>query len=128
MLEALIAMAILLIGLLGIVGLQAKTHTLNFEAYQRGQALLLLDDMANRIKANRYAAPCYAFSQADGQPYLGTDGPDHKGDASCTAVAGTMQTRAIAESGMGEWNLLLQGRTKPRVARNAARWSAREGA
>ncbi|HEY5930591.1 MAG TPA: type IV pilus modification protein PilV [Burkholderiales bacterium] len=109
MLEALIAMVVLLIGLLGIVGLQAKTHTLNFEAYQRGQALLLLDDMANRIKANRYAAPCYAFSQTDGRPYLGTDGPNHKGDASCSAVAGTTQSRAIAESGMGEWNLLLQG-------------------
>ena len=56
MMESLFAMAVLMVGLLGIVGLQAKTQTSYFEAYQRAQALLLLDDMVNRINANRSAA------------------------------------------------------------------------
>ena len=51
MLESLFAMAVLMVGMLGICGLQAKTQTSHFEAYQRAQALLLLDDIVNRINA-----------------------------------------------------------------------------
>lgn len=109
MMESLMAMVILLVGLLGIVGLQAKTQTSHFEAYQRAQAMLLLDDIVDRMSANRYASPCYAVTGAGGVPYLGTDGTDHRGNTTCTAVAGTAQTRAIAERGMTEWDLLLKG-------------------
>jgi type IV pilus assembly protein PilV len=109
MLESLMSMAVLLVGLLGIVGLQAKAQTSHFEAYQRAQAMLLLDDMVNRINANRHAAACYAFTGAGGQPYLGADGVGHKGDTACAAVTGTAQTRAISESEMAEWDLLLKG-------------------
>lgn len=110
MMESLMSMVVLLVGLLGIVGLQAKTQTSQFEAYQRAQALLLLDDMVNRITANRYAAQCYAVTNgAGGQPYLGTDGVGYRGNTTCTAVAGTAQTRAIAERGMAEWDDLLKG-------------------
>jgi len=109
MIESLISMGVLLVGLLGIVGLQAKAQTSHFEAYQRAQALMLLDDMVNRINANRYAADCYAFTGTTGQPYLGTAGAGHKGNNTCTAVTGTTQTRTIAESGMTDWNGLLQG-------------------
>ncbi len=109
MMESLMAMTILLVGLLGVVGLQAKTHTSHFEAYQRAQALLLLDDMVNRIRANRYAADCYAVTGAGGVPYLGTNGTGHRGNTDCTAIVGTTQTRAIAERGMADWDQLLQG-------------------
>jgi type IV pilus assembly protein PilV len=109
MLESLFAMAVLMVGMLGIAGLQAKTQMSHFEAYQRAQALLLLDDIVNRINANRSAADCYAFTAANGVPYLGEDGLDHKVDYSCVALTGTVQTRAIAQNGMGDWDLLLQG-------------------
>jgi type IV pilus assembly protein PilV len=109
MMESLMAMTILLVGLLGVVGLQAKTHTSHFEAYQRAQALLLLDDMVNRIRANRYAAACYAVTGTGGVPYLGTSGTGHRGNTDCTAIVGTTQTRAIAERGMTDWDQLLQG-------------------
>jgi len=109
MMESLMAMTILLVGLLGVVGLQAKTHTSHFEAYQRAQALLLLDDMVNRIRSNRYAAACYAVTGAGGVPYLGSNGADHRGNTDCTAIVGTVQTRTIAERGMADWDQLLQG-------------------
>jgi type IV pilus assembly protein PilV len=110
MMESLTAMLVLLVGLLGIVGLQAKTQTSHFEAYQRAQALLLLEDMVSRITANRYAAPCYAVTTGGGgTPYLGTDGAGHRGSTNCTAVAGTIQTRTIAERGMSDWDTLLKG-------------------
>ncbi len=109
MMESLMAMTILLVGLLGVVGLQAKTQTSHFEAYQRAQAMLLLDDMVNRIRANRYAADCYAVTGTGGVPYLGSNGTGHRGNTDCTAIVGTTQTRAIAERGMADWNQLLQG-------------------
>lgn len=110
MMESMMSMAVLLVGLLGIVGLQAKTQTSQFEAYQRAQALLLLDDMVSRITSNRYAAECYAVTNgAGGEPYLGTDGVGYRGNTTCTAVVGTTQTRAIAERGMAEWDDLLKG-------------------
>jgi type IV pilus assembly protein PilV len=109
MLESLFSMAVLMVGMLGICGLQAKTQTSHFEAYQRAQALLLLDDVVNRINVNRSAADCYAYTGVAGTPYLGAAGPDHRGDYSCAALTGTVQTRAISETGMGEWDLLLQG-------------------
>ena len=44
--EVLVTMVILAIGLLGLVGLQARLQVLQTEAYQRAQALMLLKDMA----------------------------------------------------------------------------------
>jgi len=109
MLESLFAMAVLMVGMLGICGLQAKTQTSHFEAYQRAQALLLLDDMVNRINANRTAAGCYAYTGNTGVPYLGANGIDHRADTSCAALTGTVQTRTIADNGMADWDSLLQG-------------------
>ena len=109
MLESLFAMAVLMVGMLGICGLQAKTQTSHFEAYQRAQALLLLDDVVNRINANRSAADCYAYTGVNGIPYLGSNGVDHKVDNTCVALTGTIQTRAIAQNGMADWDQLLEG-------------------
>ncbi len=109
MLESLFAMAVLMVGMLGICGLQAKTQTSHFEAYQRAQALLLLDDMVNRINANRSVADCYAYTGVNGTPYLGANGLNHRADTSCVAVIGTVQTRAMAQNGMTDWDSLLEG-------------------
>jgi len=52
LIEALIAVVILAIGLLGIAGLQATNLKNNQSAYNRSQATLLAYDMADRIRAN----------------------------------------------------------------------------
>jgi type IV pilus assembly protein PilV len=59
LIEVLIAMVILAIGLLGLVGLQGRLHVTQVEAYQRAQALILLQDMANRLALNRNNAAAY---------------------------------------------------------------------
>jgi type IV pilus assembly protein PilV len=51
--EVMVTVAILTIGLLGLVGLQTRGVIAQKEAYQRAQALSLLKDMASRIQANR---------------------------------------------------------------------------
>lgn len=62
LLEVLIAMLITAFGILGYVGLQARTTVANLEAYQRSQALVLVNDMAQRINLNRANATAYVVS------------------------------------------------------------------
>ncbi|WP_232324480.1 type IV pilus modification PilV family protein, partial [Variovorax sp. WDL1] len=59
LLEALVTLVIIAFGLLGLVGLQSRLQVSEMEAYQRSQALILLNDMANRIAINRRAAGSY---------------------------------------------------------------------
>jgi type IV pilus assembly protein PilV len=57
--EVLVTMVILAFGLLGAAGLQARLQLADMEAYQRAQALILMDDIANRIATNRAHAAAY---------------------------------------------------------------------
>jgi type IV pilus assembly protein PilV len=61
MIEVLITFVILVIGLLGLIGLQARGQQAELESYQRGQALVLLQDMVDRINANRLGAKNQAY-------------------------------------------------------------------
>lgn len=56
MIEVLVTIAILVIGLLGLAALQTVTTMAQFEAYQRSQALVLLQEMADRMEANKSTA------------------------------------------------------------------------
>jgi type IV pilus assembly protein PilV len=64
MIEVLVTMVIIAFGLLGMAGLQMRMQTSEMESYQRSQALLLLNDMANRIAANRGNAAAYVTGAA----------------------------------------------------------------
>ena len=66
MIEVLVTMVIIAFGLLGMAGLQMRMQTSEMESYQRSQALLLLNDMANRIAANRNNGSAYVTSTALG--------------------------------------------------------------
>lgn len=95
MLEALITIVILAFGLLGLAGLQAKMQAAEMESYQRSQALVLLDDMASRLSANRANAASYVTASAvgtgDGEP------------ADCSGVAvGQLRDQC-------EWSNALKG-------------------
>jgi type IV pilus assembly protein PilV len=62
MIEVLITIAILVVGLLGLAGLQANVAKVEFEAYQRAQALVLVQEIADRIQANKVNADSYVAS------------------------------------------------------------------
>lgn len=64
LIEVLVTIVILGFGMLGLVGLQSRLQLSEMEAYQRAQALILLDDMAQRISANRNAATSYVTGAA----------------------------------------------------------------
>jgi type IV pilus assembly protein PilV len=108
LLEVLVSLLILVMGVLGLIGLQAQAQIATFESYQRGQALILIQDMADRLSTNRGAAGCYAFTTdtANGTPYFGTGYGD---TPVCTAAVGTAATRAVADADLQAWNNALQG-------------------
>lgn len=59
MIEVLVTIVIVTIGLLGLAGLQARIQSAELESYQRVQAIILLQDMVDRLTANRKEAVSY---------------------------------------------------------------------
>jgi type IV pilus assembly protein PilV len=80
--EVLVAMVILAIGLLALVVLHGRLHVLQVESYQRSEALVILNDMANRIQLNRNAAALYvtAAPLGTGMNCNGMAAGDARGD------------------------------------------------
>lgn len=77
MLEVLIALFIVAVGVLGLAGLQARATNAEFESYQRSQAIILLNDMVERIRTNRVNKGVFKNITTDltnGIPYVGTTG------------------------------------------------------
>jgi len=105
----LVTVVILLIGLLGMAVLLANSQKAETESYQRAQALVLLQDMATRINANRAVAQCYAITDAgQGVPFLGTE-------STILAPAcglGSPAAYTLAVQDLTDWNNLLLGATE----------------
>ena len=74
LIEVLVTIVILAIGLLGLAGLQSRLQVSEMEAYQRAQALILLNDMANRLASNHAQAGSYVTSSP-----VGVNVPDCSG-------------------------------------------------
>lgn len=94
MIEVLVTIVIIAFGLLGMAGLQSRMQVSEMEAYQRAQALVLLNDMASRIATNRNAALANS--------YVVSVGPD-------TNCAGTYGGATTLATDIREWCLALQG-------------------
>lgn len=93
LMEVLIAMLIVAFGILGYVGLQAQTTVANLEGYQRSQALILVNDMAQRINLNRSNAAAYVANN------IGVTAP---GDC-------TVPTLTTAQRDLCEWATSIRG-------------------
>lgn len=95
MLEVLVTIIILTFGMLGLAGFQLRVHTAELESYQRAQALMLLNDMTERINANRVNAATYVNANVIG---TGDNQP-----ASCSALAAGVAKDTC------EWSNALKG-------------------
>lgn len=94
LLEVLITMLVLAVGLLGLAAFQSKAQIGSVEAYQRAQAVVLLEDMRARMRSNPAAAANYVTAAPLG---AGNDSAD------CSAAAaGLARDRC-------EWNEALLG-------------------
>ncbi|MNQ91900.1 hypothetical protein D3C85_1073010 [compost metagenome] len=105
LIEVLVTVIILSIGLLGIAGLQSRLQQSEMEAYQRSQALLLLNDMANRIASNRNNAATYVTGAASplgfGMTCPSNSGSRKQRDSSewCAALQGAAENVGASQVG-----------------------------
>lgn len=104
LLEVLVSLLIILLGLLGLAGLQVRSQQAEMESYQRAQAVVLLQDIVDRINTNRHTAPCYITTGMPA-PYLGTGGTP---PTSCNGF-GDVNTQAQAVTDLAQWNSVLLG-------------------
>lgn len=113
LLEVMITMVLVAFGLLGIAAFQAKAQVGSIEAYQRAQAVLLLEDMQSRISGNSAQAEAYVTSTAlgtnDGQP----------ADCSSTAV-GSARDQC-------EWSHALKGAAEVLASANVGAMTGARG-
>jgi type IV pilus assembly protein PilV len=125
--EVLVTMVILAIGLLGLVGLQARVQILQAEAYQRAQALMLLKDMSGRISNNRNNADEYLIDPdasigapipADEEPAC----PEPDADRATTDISEWCTALAGAGEALGGGNVgaMLGGRAASRTSARAS--------
>lgn len=109
LIEALVAMLIVAFGVLGFVGLQARTTVANLEGYQRSQALILVNDMAERLNLNRADATSYVASN------IGVTDPGNCADPALTRAQKDLCEWAKSIQGAGE----TQGTDKVGAVLNA---------
>ncbi|HEV8645683.1 MAG TPA: type IV pilus modification protein PilV [Burkholderiales bacterium] len=115
MLEILVTLVILMLGLLGLVGLQARATSASMEAYQRAQALILVNHMVDVIRANRRVGPCFNFTdEAAGTPFIGTAETGYGMPAPCTSS--TAAENQSAMDALDSWDALLQGAAESNAA------------
>ena len=74
LIEVLVTIVVLALGLLGVVGMQARASATEIESSQRWQALALVRDMQSRLLSSRGVLPGYldkSVSASDGSVYFG---------------------------------------------------------
>ena len=96
LIEVLVTVLIMAIGFLGLAGFMVKQQQQEVDSYQRAQALLLLNDMSQRLQSNR----------ANSDDYItGTTNPIGVG-MTCTAITGSS---TIAQQDLNAWCNGLKG-------------------
>lgn len=105
MIEVLVALMIIVLGLLGLAGMQVRMQQAEFESYQRAQALVLLQDIVDRIQLHRVTASCFRFTTgANGAPYLGANAT-----FTVACAASTADDNTEAEAVLNDWDDQLKG-------------------
>jgi type IV pilus assembly protein PilV len=107
MIEVLVTIVIIAFGLLGMAGLQSRLQMSEMEAYQRAQALVLLNDMATRISTNRANAAAYEAEIAGKINPSANCASDFSGPSMlkidarewCNAVQGASETKSGSRLG-----------------------------
>ena len=101
--EMLVAMTVLSIGLLGIASLFLRELADSRAALLRTQAIGLVGDMMDRIRANVAGGASYDLASYGGLPALqGCEATDSSAGANCSSVQ-------LAEDDLARWRSAVQG-------------------
>jgi type IV pilus assembly protein PilV len=101
MLEVLVSLLLAAFAVVAMAGLQGRASAVELEANQRSQALVLVQDMAERIAANRLRAADYVIDDLGLGPV-----------AECAGAA------TLAERDACEWGNRLRGASTSRAGRD----------
>lgn len=107
--EVMITVVLLSIGLLGLAGLQTRTVAAQIESYQRVQALIIAQDMVDRMSANKSFAPQLVADDYGSGP-----------EVSCSALVGGPLAACA-------WGNLIRGTTEKTGGRTAGTLSGGRG-
>ena len=99
LIEILVTVIILAIGLLGLAGLQLGGLRYSFSAYQRSQATIMANDIADRMRANRTVAEAGSYDIDIG------DDPD---EVDCTGNGANCSPEDMAAADVYEWKQALE--------------------
>lgn len=101
LIEVLVTIFIVSFGLLGLAGFIYKSNQSQFEGYERTQALILVEDMVSRLRANGAVANCYGSATAINYGYGTSTLP--------TCSAGTLAQQQTAGADFQAWQDALLG-------------------
>ncbi len=121
LLEVILTMAILAIGLLGLAGLQARALNAEADSFSRAQAMMLANDMADRMNSNlaevkTSTSAATGYNQQTSGNVKTVFGTGYTND--CVTVANNTQAlqasccaakTSIAARDLCEWDLALKG-------------------
>jgi type IV pilus assembly protein PilV len=110
--ESMVTIVVIAFGLLGVAGLVSRSFVTETEANQRTQAALLLQDMTNRIEANRGNAVAYKTDNAGITGYVDVNGNPTL--VSCDPAD------PIVDRDRCQWGRMLAGADEQIDARNAS--------
>jgi type IV pilus assembly protein PilV len=102
LIEVLVTISIVMVGLLGLAGMQARAQVAELESYQRAQALVLLYDMMDKMQNNRATTSCFVNASST---YYGDTGAA----PSLACSASSPSDNAMAVAAMTNWHSQLQG-------------------
>jgi type IV pilus assembly protein PilV len=102
LIEILVALVVLLVGMMGAAGLLVRTVQQEAEAYQRLQALNILQDITDRINANRGVASCYSYGSTGAVLGAGVS-------SVTTCTSGSSVENSMVATDLTAWNDLLNG-------------------
>ncbi|HEX5638694.1 MAG TPA: type IV pilus modification protein PilV [Burkholderiaceae bacterium] len=115
MVEAMVTVVVVAFGLLGVAGLVSRSFVAEVDGTQRTQAVLLLQDMATRIEANRTNAAAYVTGDTGVTGYVTTV----SGGVTTTTTVACDPAAMLAERDRCEWSRLLAGTNEQVDTRNA---------
>ena len=103
MIEVLVAVVILAVGLLGLAAMQVTASKTTTQAAQKTQAILLAEDMIERIRANRSAAGSYDGVSVGSADSCVTDYAPSPSDVATNDISGwSNSVRCLLADGSGQ--------------------------
>jgi type IV pilus assembly protein PilV len=106
LIEILVTIVILMVGLLGVIAMQSRAANVEFESYQRAQALALVREMQARIMESRSLVAEYtadSLSSTDGSVYVGSGAAGDAGRVDCSGAGN------VARANVCAWAQSLEG-------------------